>query len=83
MSDTDWFAAGKMDCIQDRCENCPFASIGGLEQRLSPEYPRWVPVRERYTWLNGYLDAALSLYGDDWQTCEFSWRMVLTINGNE
>lgn len=79
----DWFAAGKLDCLQDSCENCPFASIGGLEFRLNPQTPNYVPAGQADNWLDGYIHSALDLYGDDWKTCEFSWQPALLIEANE
>jgi hypothetical protein len=68
VSDKNWFELGQLDCYQDRCENCPFASIGGLESRSNPQVPKYVPENRKDTWLDGYLNQALNLYGEDWAT---------------
>jgi len=70
------------DCIQDGCENCPFASIGGLEARANFQRPNrlYVKTEEQWQdWLQGYADCARYSYGKDWMTCEFGWGKALTI----
>lgn len=73
---------GRIDCIQDGCENAPFACIGGLGARSVPRAPTWVPELDRADWLAGYLAAAEANYGADWRTCSFEWRPALTIGGD-
>lgn len=70
---------GVSEAIQDRCENCPFASIGGLNARAAPKVPAYIPAEHTRAWLSGYLDAARDIYGDDWQTCSFGWRPAMTL----
>jgi len=76
---TDWRERAYSDCYQDSCENCPFASVGGLEQRGNMQLPSWVPQADRDEYLSGYRDAALKMYGEDWQTREFGWRPAVTL----
>lgn len=71
------FRHGWTNCVQDRCENCPFASIGGLEHRNNPKVPDY--AKDRDEWLAGYLAAAEAMYGPDWRTCSFGWAPALTI----
>jgi ferredoxin len=72
------FRQGALDCIQDGCENCPFASIGGLDARKAP-VPKFARPGEETEYLRGYTAAARANYGDDWETCTFSWGPALTI----
>lgn len=74
---------GALDCYQDRCENVPFASVGGLEKRAAMTAPDYVTPDERNEYLNGYRLQARNLYGDDWQTCPFGWTPALSINPKE
>lgn len=76
------FQRGRSDCYQDRCENCSFASVGGLDKRTAMEAPEYVKKNgEKYTeeYLKGYRAEAKALFGDDWETCTFSWSPALTI----
>jgi len=68
------------DCIQDHCENIPFACIGGLESRSNPQAPGWIEARHAKAYVQAYCEKAKELYGDGWQLAEFSWRPTLTIN---
>lgn len=77
----DPFNRGMLDCYQDRCENCAFASIGGLERRGDMVAPKYITPRERESYLAGYRLQARLLWGDDWQTCEFGWAPAITIGG--
>lgn len=70
---------GAQDCYQDRCENVPFASVGGLEARASMQRPKWIPPEQEKEYLAGYREAAERLYGADWQTCSFGWTPALEI----
>ena len=73
---------GASEAAQDACENCPFASIGGLSARATPAVPPYIRTKDAPAWLSGYLDACRSMYGDDWQTCAFGWRAAMEIPGN-
>ena len=74
---------GAEDCYQDRCENVPFASTGGLEKRSEMTSPPWVPAADVPAYLEGYRAAALELFGAEWATCEFSWQPAITLNAPE
>jgi hypothetical protein len=74
---------GAVDCYQDRCENIPFASVGGLEARSAMRRPKWITEQEEEEYLAGYREMALSLYGEDWATCSFGWRPVLELPNHE
>lgn len=80
---TEPFRRGQVDCAQDRYENCPFASVGGLEARARLVAPSYISKDQAGRYLEGYAKAALEMYGEDWQTCKFTWRHVLTIPGKE
>jgi len=73
------FEHGRSNCYQDRCENVPFASIGGLEARGQPRPPRWISADDWPEYLRGYIACAVHLYGEDWQTCSFGWAPALEI----
>lgn len=75
------FERGRADCYQDRCENIPFSSIGGLEARCQPKPPKWVAESEWPEYLRGYISCAEDLYGEDWQTCSFGWTPALVLPG--
>lgn len=77
------FDRGRMDCMQDRCENAPFGSVGGLDARASLAAPDYVPEADRAEYLRGYEHAAAALFGDDWRTCRFGWQPALVISGDE
>jgi hypothetical protein len=72
-----------MDCYQDRCENVPFGSVGGIEKRSDMRAPAYITPEERASYLNGYRLQARNIYGDDWMTCEFGWKPALTIDPKE
>lgn len=74
------FERARTDCIQDGCENCPFASIGGLDARAVPRAPDYIEPAEREEYLRGYVYEARRQYGADWQTCGFGWAPAMTIN---
>ena len=38
---------------------------------------------ESKDYLEGYVLMARELYGDNWKTCKFGWKPVLTINDKE
>lgn len=83
MSRPDPFRRGHSDCIQDSCENVPFSSIGGLDSRDNPQKPDWILDEEWVSYLQGYTSTAEEMYGDDWQSCAFSWRPALLIPAKE
>jgi hypothetical protein len=76
------FERGRQDCYQDRCENIPFSSIGGLKCRSKMIPPRYLEFEDVEEYLRGYRDAAKALFGEDWETCEFGWVPTLTINAS-
>lgn len=79
MSNT--FDRAMLDATQDRCENCPFASIGGLSRRSDMFAPDYIERANVAEYLRGYRHAAKVMYGDDWETCSFGWSPAITING--
>jgi hypothetical protein len=76
------FWRGYNVCYQDRCENVPFSSAGGLDARASLVAPDYIKPDEAGAYLDGYRAMARELYGENWQTCEFEWSPALTIGGN-
>jgi hypothetical protein len=70
---------GALDCYQDRCENIPFASIGGLDSRSNMKQPKYITPEEAQEYLAGYRAMAQSLYGETWQTCSFGWAPALEL----
>lgn len=77
------FDRGRADCIQDRCENVPFASVGGPGNRESLMTPGYIHANDKGEYIRGYEEAARALYGEDWRTCSFEWKPVLTIKPND
>jgi len=77
------FRRGALDCYQDRCENCAFASVGGLEKRGELKAPDYVNECDAKDYLEGYVAAAEEMFGEDWRTCEFEWKAALTIGADE
>jgi len=75
--------AGELCCYQDRCENVPFGSVGGLECRSSLVRPAWVSEADWPAYRAGYVECARRLYGEDWATCGFHWTPALTLPGKE
>ena len=75
------YRRGTHDCFQDRCENVPFASVGGLDARGDMKAPDYIEAEDRVPYLSGYASQAMYLFGEDWQTCEFGWKHTLTIGG--
>ena len=73
------WARGLADCQQDRCENVPFASIGGLPRRDDPECPKYIKPEEWAEYRAGYEWCARAMFGADWRTCTFSWQPALEI----
>lgn len=80
---TSPFMRGALDCMQDRCENVPFMSIGGLSKRTCMEAPEYIPKQDREAYLAGYRQQAEDMFGSDWATCEFGWSAVLTVRADE
>ncbi len=76
---TEAFVRGSTDAYQDSCENCPCASIGGLDKRAAPEVPKYIPDVDRAEWLRGYERTCHAMWGEDWRTCSFGWSKALVI----
>jgi hypothetical protein len=74
------FEHGVFDAALDRCENVPFASIGGLDNRSNFMKPRWIKDSEIEEYFSGYKSQCIKMYGDDWETCSFSWKYIAIIN---
>ena len=70
---------GRADFAQDRSENAPFASTGGIATREAMRIPEWIAESEGEEYLRGYRDGARFAYGEEWATCGFGWRPVLLI----
>jgi hypothetical protein len=79
----DTYHRAQTDCVQDSYENCPFASIGGLDKRVEMKAPDYIAEADRDEYLRGYRDQAKAMYGEEWQTCGFGWGPALTIPGNQ
>lgn len=77
------FERGITDAYQDRCENVPFASIGGLEARLKMHAPDCVHENDCEEYLSGYSWACKAMFGDDWATCQFGWRKAMELGVDE
>lgn len=60
------FLRGWMECVQDDCENVPFAGIGGAHMRHDPHVPKYVPPETEAEWIEGYFAAVFNQYGEDW-----------------
>lgn len=80
---TATFSRGAIDCQQSAFENCPFSDIGGLECRSNMQLPKYVTSEDGPEYLRGYRAAALTMFGTDWQTCEFGWAPAITIGGEK
>jgi hypothetical protein len=79
----DPFYRGWHDAAQDACENCPFASIGGLERRGNMQAPSYITPKERQLYLDGYRGFARASYGSDWETCSFGWAPAMVLPGGD
>lgn len=55
----DAFRRGYSDCMQDRSENAPFGSVGGIDRAANPVAPEYVTPDEHEEYLTGYKLAAL------------------------
>lgn len=75
------FMHGWDNCLQDACENAPFASVGGLASRAALVAPKYAPPGQEAEYLRGYAAQARASYGEDWQTCSFGWAPAVTIGG--
>lgn len=73
------YEQGFSDCYQDRCENVPFASVGGWAARPNIKAPDYVSYRKVGAYMKGYRACARKLWGDDYLTCSFGWVPVATI----
>lgn len=74
------YQRGQGDYAQDRCENAPFVSVGGLTSRADPKRPEYITPADWPAYLHGYTDAAWIEIGPDWVTAEFGWSPALTIS---
>jgi hypothetical protein len=77
----DLYERARVDCIQDGCENSPFACVGGIEKRSAMVAPKWIAKADREAYLEGYRRSAHRQYGEDWETCTFGWAPALVIGG--
>lgn len=78
--DAQSFVARGMDnCALDQAENVPFACIGGLERRITPTVPDWIPKDQIEWFLVGYRAQAALQYGVMWRTDPFGWVMAMTL----
>jgi len=76
------YESARIDAYQDACENAPFSSVGGIDKRAAMEVPERSYLQtdeDAAEYLRGYRSMAQEMYGEDWQTCTFSWRPALTI----
>jgi len=81
-----WWAAynrGWMVAYQDRCENVPFATIGGKDRRSDMQAPDYIKEEDREAYLEGYREKSREMFGDDWETCSFVWKHVMTIGDGD
>ena len=77
--ESDVHQRGRNDAYQDRCENCHFSSVGGLESRSNMQVPSYISEEQAEEYLEGYRAECLDLFGEDWETCEFIWKPALII----
>lgn len=75
------FIRGTHDATLDRCENIPFASVGGIDNRSNMTIPHYIHKEDSEIYLSGYKHACKNMFGEDWETCEFGWSKALTIYG--
>lgn len=59
---------GRIDAYQDDCEGCPFASIGGPENRQFLSAPDYIKGSHLIPYMTGYIEMCKHLYGPFWQT---------------
>jgi len=78
--DRGWLAA-----YQDACENCHFASAGGMDHRDELIAPDYIPEDDRVDYLLGYESYARETWGPTWRTDRFTWgdAPVLTIGDDD
>lgn len=75
---------GRDNCIQDAFENCPFASVGGLDKRQGGlRAPKYVAPHLAVSYLAGYIEQAKGMYGPDWQTVKFGWYPAIEIKNEQ
>jgi hypothetical protein len=72
---------GIRDAFQDRCENIPCVSIGGLENRTNMKAPDYISEKDYDEYLKGYEQQCEEMWGNDWKTCKFSWSLALVSGG--
>jgi hypothetical protein len=82
LDDVQAFERGKQDCLEDWCNNTPFYSTGGIGTRQSMTAPQWVAREYADAYLDGYREAASTLYGTEWQTCSFEWHPAVRQAGH-
>lgn len=70
------FDRGWMAAYQDRCENCPFASSGGMDNRKSMKAPSYIPEKDADEYLRGYRSYCDENYGEGWETAQWGWSHV-------
>lgn len=70
---------GYMCAMQDDCENCQFASAGGMDKREAMEAPECVFEDQHEEYLRGYRAYCDDNYGEGWQTAKWSWGPALRI----
>lgn len=81
MVNTKNYQRGFNDAYQDRCEGAPFASIGGMDKRLSPILPDYIRQQAKVPYLNGYMACCQEAFGDTWKTDNFQWIPAIEIRG--
>jgi len=74
---------GRHDYAMDRAENCPFASIGGLDARHSPQKPKYITESDWGYYQSGYCAQAEKDLGPNWRDVPFGWKPALVINDRE
>lgn len=75
------YIRGFVEAYQDRCENVPFAGIGGMDSRHTPTFPDYIPEADQAEWLEGYQRYCKDEWGEDWRDAKFGWQPALTIGG--
>lgn len=77
------FERGVNDAYLDQCENCPFGSVGGLDNRDAMTAPQYIPAYQADDYIAGYRRGALQMYGPDWETAVFSWKPAFLIRKSD
>ena len=71
---------GGMGAVLDRCENVPFAAVGGLDNRLNMTAPASrVKPEDADEFIRGYRDACEDIWGPGWETAAFGWHPTLIL----